>query len=66
VKLYVNGDACTVAEGIRLDSLVAEVAPSPRGVAVAVNGDIVPRSAWGQTMLVAEDRVEILSAAQGG
>ena len=66
MKLVVNGDARDVAEGIVLATLVADVAPSPKGVAVAVNGDIVPRSSWEQTMLVDDDRVEILSAAQGG
>jgi sulfur carrier protein len=66
VNLFVNGDPREAAEGTRLAELVAEVAASPKGVAVAVNGDIVPRSAWEQTMLASDDRVEILSAAQGG
>jgi sulfur carrier protein len=66
VRLVVNGDPLDVADGIGLASLVAEVAASPKGVAVAVNGDLVPRSAWDETVLVPDDRVEILSAAQGG
>jgi sulfur carrier protein len=37
-----------------------------RGVAVAVNGAVVPRAAWRQTALRAGDAVEIVGAKQGG
>jgi thiamine biosynthesis protein ThiS len=36
------------------------------GIAVAVNGEVVPRSAWAGHALRDGDRVEILTAAQGG
>ena len=39
---------------------------APRGIAVAVNGEVVPRSAWEATGLQPGDRVEVLTAAQGG
>jgi sulfur carrier protein len=37
-----------------------------RGVAVAVDGEVVPRSAWEGFALGADARVEILTATQGG
>jgi sulfur carrier protein len=37
-----------------------------RGIAVALNGEVVPRSAWEVTGLRPGDRVEVLTAAQGG
>jgi sulfur carrier protein len=37
-----------------------------RGVAVAVNGAVVPRAAWPRTALRAGDTVEIVRAKQGG
>jgi sulfur carrier protein len=37
-----------------------------RGVAVAVNGTVVPRAAWPRTTLRAGDTVEIVAAKQGG
>jgi sulfur carrier protein len=37
-----------------------------RGIAVAVNGAIVPRAAWAQTTLRAGDRTEIVRVLQGG
>jgi sulfur carrier protein len=44
----------------------AEAVASGRGVAVAVNGEVVPRAAWAGTALRDGDRVEVLSATQGG
>jgi len=37
-----------------------------RGVAVAVDGEVVPRSAWGTTELSDGQRIEVLGAIQGG
>jgi sulfur carrier protein len=37
-----------------------------RGIAIAVNGAVVPRSAWATTALKAGDAVEIVQAKQGG
>ena len=37
-----------------------------RGIAVAINGAIVPRAAWPQTRLRPGDSVEIVRARQGG
>ena len=37
-----------------------------RGIAVALNGAVVPRAAWPQTQLKGGDSVEIVRARQGG
>jgi sulfur carrier protein len=37
-----------------------------RGIAVAINGAIVPRASWSQTLLRPGDEVEIVRARQGG
>lgn len=66
MKIYVNGDLCDCREAETIDVLVAALADSPRGVAVAVNGEVVPRSEWHETALHVHDRVEVLGTAQGG
>jgi sulfur carrier protein len=43
-----------------------EIAPDRRGVAVALNGNVVPRARWAETRLTAGDIVEIVLAKQGG
>ncbi|MGH2952542.1 MAG: sulfur carrier protein ThiS [Solirubrobacterales bacterium] len=56
------GDGATVGDAIER----AGAAGPTRGVAVAVNGEVVPRSAWTETPLRDGQRVEIVGAIQGG
>ncbi len=66
VALTVNGDARTVAPGTTVAGLVAEMGLEPRGIAVAVDGEVVTRRRWPDRALVAGAQVEVLSIAQGG
>ena len=68
IALKVNGGERDVPEGTRVGELVALVTgrEAPAGVAVAVNGRVVPRSSWERTGLQAGDAVEIVHAVQGG
>ncbi|GGQ49501.1 MULTISPECIES: sulfur carrier protein ThiS [Kitasatospora] len=66
VALTVNGEPRTLPEATTLDAVVAEVSAANTGVAAAVNEAVVPRSSWPTTALLAGDRVEILTAVQGG
>ena len=68
MTITVNGQERPATAGLLLGALVEDVCggPTERGVAVAVNGSVVPRSSWTGTALSAGDRVEILTAAQGG
>jgi sulfur carrier protein len=64
----VNGQSREVPDGTVIGELVAELvgSPDPSGVAVAVNGEVVPRAAWASTPVGSGDRVEVLTASQGG
>jgi sulfur carrier protein len=66
IDVTLNGERWTVADGATVDLVVAGLERGRAGVAVAVNGDVVPRSRWAATTLAADDRVEVLNAAQGG
>ncbi|MFP3902578.1 MAG: sulfur carrier protein ThiS [Acidimicrobiia bacterium] len=66
VELTVNGDPQAVPDGTTVGDLVAALDVEPRGVAVAVGGDVVPRSRWPTHRVAPGDAVEILSVAQGG
>ena len=65
-RLTLNGAPSAVDAGATVGSLVDATVPNRRGVAVAVNDEVVPRSQWDHTHLREGDRVEILTAAQGG
>ena len=65
--IYVNGEpresaGATIAE--LLSELGVEV--QARGVAVAVDGEVVPRGEWANRRINEGERVEALSAMQGG
>lgn len=67
VALWVNGHRRAVASA-DVRALLGELGYTAdrRGVAVARNGEVVPRSAWATTPVAADDRIEIVGAVQGG
>jgi sulfur carrier protein len=66
--ITVNGQPRQVADGSSVAEVVAALVGTsdPRGVAVAVNGEVVPRTAWASRPVAEGDRVEVLTATQGG
>ncbi len=66
ITVSVNGERCELPAGHRLDALVDRHAPSRGGVAVAVDGEVVPRACWAETVLAEGAEIEILTAVQGG
>jgi sulfur carrier protein len=65
--IRINGEAEPLVAAT-LAALLAEraVDTGQRGIAVALNGAVVPRAAWAATALKAGDSVEIVRARQGG
>ncbi len=66
MRLTVNGAPGELPAGTTVAALVEERAADARRVAVARNGEVVPRSAWGRTQLEEGDAVEVLAATAGG
>jgi sulfur carrier protein len=66
MNISVNGERREVAPGTALDTLVRSLTAAPRGVAAALNETVVPRAQWSATALCEGDRVEVLTAVQGG
>ena len=64
--MTINGDAGDLPVGTSVDDVVVAQGNGRRGIAVAVNAEVVPRSRWTDRQLAEDDRVEILTAAQGG
>ena len=65
--IRVNGESEPLVAAT-LSALVADKAidTAQRGIAVALNGAVVPRAAWDETKLKPGDNVEIVRARQGG
>ena len=67
MTIELNGERVEVPAGARLVDVVAEAGvEAPRGVAVALDGEVVPRAAWAETPVRDGQRVEIVAAVQGG
>ena len=68
VEVVVNGERRELPEAATVEAAVREagVSDPARGVAVAVDGEVVPRGEWSAVTLERGQRVEILHAVQGG
>lgn len=66
MQVTVNGFPADVDEEVTLTDLVSARTDERRRVAVALNGDVVPRSAWNATRLVTGDSIEVLAPVAGG
>lgn len=66
MNVSVNGEARVLPGPLTLDALVATLTSARSGVAAALNETVVPRGEWASTLLGEGDRVEVLTAVQGG
>ncbi len=68
MKVELNGALVALPEGAALTEAIEASGANPeqRGVAVAIDGEVVPRSEWGRTSLREGQKVEVLAAIQGG
>jgi sulfur carrier protein len=65
-RVTVNGESVELAERCTVADIVARWCASSRGVAVARNCEVVPRSRWADERIAPGDAIEILSAVAGG
>ena len=66
VSLQINGEARRVPVACSIDALLRRLDLDRRHIAIAINRNVVPRSAFATHRLEAGDRVEILEAVGGG
>ncbi|MBS7699336.1 MULTISPECIES: sulfur carrier protein ThiS [unclassified Chelatococcus] len=64
--IRVNGEEAPLEVATVAELVASRVAPEARGIAVALNGAVLPKTKWPETHLAAGDRVEIVHARQGG
>ena len=68
MRVLLNGEPHELDDGANVsDAVQASGAEADgRGVAAAVDGEVVPRGRWSDTQLEEGQRVEVLQAVQGG
>jgi sulfur carrier protein len=66
MNITINGRERQVSDGATAAEAVRLLTTAGSGIACAVNGQVVTRSAWESTPLAEGDQVELLTAVQGG
>lgn len=68
MNVIVNGRSHQVGAGATVASVVEmlDIAPGARGVAVALDGEVVSRGRWAHTELSEGSTVEVVAAIGGG
>jgi sulfur carrier protein len=61
-----NGEPRELPTGATVESAVRDLGAGGRGVAVALDGEVVPRAEWATTEVREGQQVEVLRAVQGG
>ena len=66
MTVTVNGEPREVPAGTTVAQVVATMTSQRKGIAAAVNGEVVPRGGWTGLALRDQDQVEVVTAVQGG
>jgi sulfur carrier protein len=66
VDVWINGEHRELADGATVPDALGVLGLPRTGVAVAVDGEVVPRAQWAGTALADGARIEVLTAVQGG
>ncbi|HUY45201.1 MAG TPA: sulfur carrier protein ThiS [Streptosporangiaceae bacterium] len=66
VQVIINGQRRAVPADTSVGQVVAMITDLAAGVAAALNGEIVPRRSWAAALVQDGDRVEVVTAVQGG
>lgn len=66
MRALLNGTPTELPDGCSVADIVALLCPSERGVAVALDRDVVPRSCWAEVTVPDGAHVEVVTAAAGG
>lgn len=66
MRVQVNGQRWELPNGSVVADVLGQLGAPSSGVAVAVDGAVLPRASWSRTVLRDGSSVEVLTAVQGG
>lgn len=64
--ITVNGQQRTLPASSSLEHVVQELTSATTGIAVSINDEVVPRREWTTRAVCSGDRIDVLTAVQGG
>ena len=66
MTITLNGSRREIADETTLEQLVADFSLPERGVAIAMNSEVIPRSVWAKTPVLPDAQIEVVTASKGG
>ncbi|WP_184583354.1 sulfur carrier protein ThiS [Lipingzhangella halophila] len=66
MDVIINGERRDLAPHTTVAAVVDSLTETTTGIAVAVNDEVVPKASWADTEVTENDRVDVLTAVQGG
>ena len=68
ITIHVNGEDRDVRENLSITELLIElnIDSEQSGIAIALDREVIPKSAWKTTEVLEDSEVEIIRAVQGG
>ncbi len=66
MDVIVNGEPRALPEGATVAMVLAQLDLPERGIAVALDREVIPRGQWDRTVLGDGSRLEVVRAVQGG
>ncbi|MDJ0393260.1 sulfur carrier protein ThiS [Rhodococcus sp. G-MC3] len=64
--ITVNGEQLLLPDGLTMRQLLEKLSMPEKGIAVAVDGTVLPKSRWDSTTVEKGWAIEVLTAVQGG
>ncbi|MCW4351830.1 sulfur carrier protein ThiS [Hoyosella sp. YIM 151337] len=65
-EVQINGEWRSYPDGASLSGLLESLGLPSKGLAIAINGEVVPKDDWPDTAVEPASRIEIVTAVQGG
>ena len=66
IEVIVNGASQKMTEGLTVGRWLADAGREPSTVAIELNGEILPRNRYPETVFVDGDKLEVVQFVQGG
>ncbi|MCD7973161.1 MAG: sulfur carrier protein ThiS [Candidatus Azobacteroides sp.] len=66
MKIQLNEKEYEVKEGCTLNTFMSNIGISPKGVAIAINNQVIPKEKWEATVLSDKTEIMLIHAVSGG
>lgn len=66
MDIWVNDQQLSLAEATTITQVLTQLEISPKGIAVALNQEVIPKADWANTFIQPHDKLLVIRATQGG